>query len=96
VSIVGCLIPVNSTARLPNASTSTLVSGSLRATKLRAAAVASASAGPAIERERSTAITTFTPRPRFSASAGTGVPFSRRSGACVVGFDVTTVTRIVG
>jgi hypothetical protein len=61
-------------------------------TNAEAAATASASGLPAIERESSIASTTFFERPRLSQCGfGTATPFSSRTGGFEVGTEVTTV-----
>jgi len=87
---------VNATGWRPNAITSIRSEAAFVATKVRAAAVASASFAPAIDCDRSTASTTLFARPRLVAwKPATGIPFS-----CSRGFaapsGATTVTRTSG
>src|SRR5204863_1144874 len=66
-------------------------------TNARAAAAASASGLPTIDRETSTAVTKLLPRPRLSVwRPTTGWPFSRTTGGRLPGCDVTTVASTVG
>ena len=77
--------------------TATRSSAGFEATKLRAAAIACASGAPRIDCERSIARTTDFSAPRFSVrSIRTASPFSRSFGACELGSDVRTVTRMTG
>src|SRR4029079_2975318 len=67
------------------------------ATKAVAAAAASASGLPAIERDVSRASTTFFDRPRLTACRPTtGRPFSSSLGGAVEGTEGTTVARTAG
>jgi len=66
-------------------------------TNMSAAAAASAIDCPAIERERSTASTTFVELPRLTAWALLmTAPFSETCGCCVLGEPVTTETPTCG
>ena len=67
------------------------------ATKAVAADAASASGLPAIERDVSSASTTFLQRPRLTACRPTTArPFSKRAGGVFEGADVTTVAPTFG
>ena len=82
---------------MANVATATRSSAGFEATKLRAAAIACASGAPRIDCERSIARTTDFSAPRFSVrSIRTASPFSRSFGACELGSDVRTVTRMTG
>jgi hypothetical protein len=85
------------TAREPNATTETRSDGDLACRNCRAAASASSSFPPAIERERSIAITTLLAEPRLTALRPTTArPFSVSDGGTEAVTGATTVTRIVG
>ena len=88
---------VRSWGFVANVATATRSSAGFEATKLRAAAIACASGAPRIDCERSIARTTDFSAPRFSVrSIRTASPFSRSFGACELGSDVRTVTRMTG
>jgi hypothetical protein len=97
-SAVDCVNGVSCTAREPKPITETLSEGALVSRKARAAASASSSFVPAIERERSMAITTLLVAARLTAwRPTTRLPFSVRvGGAAVWATGATTVTRTVG
>ncbi len=89
--------PVSATVSDANATTAMRSSGRFVARKVRAAATASFSAPPLIERDVSIARTTLLALPRFSArSAETRVPFSRTTGAEREGDPVTIAARTAG
>ena len=80
-SVVDVEKPVSENAVDPNARTDTRSAGGLAATNARAAAVAWSSAWPAIDRERSMAITTLFEAPMLVAvSPATGAPFCVKPG----------------
>ena len=82
---------------MANVATASLSAAGFEARKLRAAATAFASGAPRIDCERSIARTTDFSAPRFSArSIRTGRPFSRSPGGCVLGSEVSTLTRTTG
>ena len=97
-SAVDCVNGVSCTAFEPNPTTETLSDGAFVRRNARAASRASASFVPAIERERSIAITTLLVAARFTAwRPTTWLPFSVRvGGAAVLATGATTMTRTVG
>ena len=96
-SVVDVEKPVSENAVDPNARTDTRSAGGLAATNARAAAVAWSSAWPAIDRERSMAITTLFEAPMLVAvSPATGAPFCVKPGACDVVDGASTVTLMRG
>ena len=89
--------PVNCTAREPKPTIAIRSPEAFPLTNARAAATASASALPFIERERSSASTTDFARPRFWAlMSGTRLPFSVSAGGVAERCEVTTLTRTSG
>jgi hypothetical protein len=86
-----------SEARWPNVTSAIRSEDGFVATKAVAAAAASASGLPAIERDVSRASTTFFDRPRLTACRPTtGRPFSSSLGGAAEGTEVTTVARTAG
>src|SRR6266516_6778376 len=84
-------------SRWPKVTSAILSEDGFVATKAVAAAAASASGLPAIERDVSRASTTFFDRPRLTACRPTtGRPFSNSLGGAADGTEVTTVARTAG
>ena len=89
--------PVSSTALEPKTTIANRSEGAFAATNLRAAATASWSRLPAIERERSIATTTLFAEARLYAVRSTTLrPFSVSVGALWEATGATTVARMVG
>ncbi len=81
----------------PKVTSATRSQAGFAATKAVAAVAASTSGFPAIEREVSSASTTFLQRPRLTAcSPTTRCPFSNRLGCVDENAEVTTVVRTCG
>src|SRR3972149_83195 len=96
-SIVDVEKPVTATASCPKGAPAIRSAGGLAPMKARAAAVASSSACPFIERELSTARTTLFARARFCASKpATAWPFSSSEGGCCDGGGAATRARPPG
>ncbi len=86
-----------SAARLPKVTSPTRSQSRFAPTNEAAAAEASESATPAIERERSSASATLLHLPSdWASTPKTGRPFSRTTGGFADGALVTTLRRVVG
>ena len=95
--IVAVVKPVSATVSVANVVIAIRSAAGFASMNARAAAVASASGWPAIDRERSMTSMTLFARPRFSAESPAGVcPSSVSFGERTVGASVTTLTLTVG